>query len=187
MLLRAGWLPLPWFLCWVTLAGAIAPGYSPLAQHASELTQKPGIPHWLVNLAALGTGLGFCLFAVGLWRATGRRVSVGALSWFLFGIAMASNGIWPMGSPLHGLYSLGIINLIAPSLALIETPTLRDKPNAYALTVFVSLAGILYLWLNISGNDPDGYRGLTQRAFSSINSLWPAVIAYTLIGDKARA
>lgn len=38
-----------------------------------------------------------------------------------------------------------------------------------------------YLWLNLVGADPQGFRGLTQRVFSSINSLWPFLVALYLL------
>lgn len=181
LLLLAGLLPLPWFLVFGSIAGALDPGYSAAAQHVSELTVKPGLSHVLVNVAALGSGLAFVLFAIGLWIEAGRTVSFGAICWAVFGVSMLSNGVWPMGSPLHGLYAVGLLNLVAPTLSLLELRGLRDRAVPFAVTVFVSLAGIAYLWLNLTGNDPEGYRGLTQRIFSSINALWPAVVAVYLL------
>ncbi len=180
-LLMAGLVPLPWFLVWISVAGSLSPGYNAIAQHASELTKQPGLPHLLCNVSGVGVGVTFCLFAIGLWRATGKAFSFGAAAWFIFGVSMLSNGIWPMGNRLHGLYAIGIVNLIAPALSLVEVRALRDSRSAYIVTVFVSVAGILYLWLNVTGFDPEGARGLTQRLFSSINSLWPAVIAMILV------
>lgn len=185
VLLAAGLVPLPWFLMWSLVAGALEPGYSAISQHASELTVRPGLPHTLLNVAAIGSGLGFAVFAIGLWLESGRRLAVGALCWLVFGISMISNGVWPMGNPLHGLYILGLSNLIAPSLSLLELDRLRDNKLAYGLTAFVSVAAVLYLWMNLNGLDPPSYRGLTQRIFSSINSLWPAVVAIMLL-RKAR-
>jgi Protein of unknown function (DUF998) len=183
MLLAAGLIPLPWFLVWSLVGGALAPGYSAISQHASELTLRPGLPHTLLNVAAIGSGVGFAVFAIGLWLEVDRRLAVGALCWLIFGISMISNGIWPMGSPLHGLYALGLSNLIAPPLSLLELPRLRNNRFAYGLTAFVSVAAIVYLWLNLNGLDPPSYRGLTQRIFSSINSLWPVVVAVLLLSQ----
>jgi len=45
----------------------------------------------------------------------------------------------------------------------------------------VSIAAVVYLWLNLVGADPQGFRGLTQRLFSSINSLWPFLVALYLL------
>lgn len=177
----AGFIPLPWFLLWTSLAGAMAPGYSALSQQASELTLLAGLPHVMLDVAAIGSGIAFMIFALGLWIESGRRIAFGALGWMLFGVAMVSNGLWAMGSPMHGLYGLGLVTLIAPGLAMIETQRLRDSQLAYTVTVLVSIAGFVYLWMNLTGSDPRHWKGLTQRIFSSINSLWPAVMAYLFL------
>jgi hypothetical protein len=180
-LIAAGLIPLPWFLVWSPIGGWLEPGYSALSQHASELTLQPGLPHQFLNVAAIGSGIGFALFAIGLWLESDRRIAVGAFCWLVFGISMISNGVWPMGNRLHGLYILGLANLIAPALSLLELSRLRDIKFAYGLTAFVSVAAVVYLWMNLNGLDPQSYRGLTQRIFSSINSLWPAVVAVMLL------
>jgi uncharacterized protein DUF998 len=184
-LLLAGFVPLPWFLIWAGIGGLLSPGYSALSQQVSELTLKPGLPHLIVNIGALGCGAGFCLFSVGLWRATQKAISFGAVAWLIFGVSILSNGIWPMGGPMHGLYGVGMISLLAPTLSLIELRVLRDSSTAYFITVFVSLSTCLYLWLNFTGFDPAHAKGLTQRIFSSINSLWPAVIATILLRQNS--
>jgi hypothetical protein len=184
-LLVAGLIPLPWFLLWSTIAGTLAPGYSAISQHASEFTLVSGLPRTLLNLAAIGSGGAFIAFAIGLWLESGRRLAIGAFCWLLFGAAMVSNGIWPMGTPLHGLYALGVANLIAPALSLLELEKLRDSKLAFYATAWVSVCGIVYLWMNLVGVDPQHLRGLTQRIFSSINSLWPAVIAILLLRGES--
>jgi hypothetical protein len=185
-LLGAGLVPLPWFLVWSLIAGVLAPGYSAISQHASELTLQSGLSHTLLNVAAIGSGVAFIAFAIGLWLDSGRWLAVGACCWILFGIAMVSNGLWPMGSLLHGMYAVGVANLIAPSLSLLESAKLRDNKLAFGITAFVSVCGVVYLWMNLVGGDPQHLRGLTQRVFSSINSLWPAVMAYLLLRADAR-
>lgn len=94
----AGFLPLPWFRVWIFVAGAKAPDYSAISQQASEMTLLPGLPHVLVDTAALGIDVAFLAFASGVWLESRRRLAVGALAWMFFGIAMASNGIWAMGA-----------------------------------------------------------------------------------------
>jgi Zn-dependent membrane protease YugP len=93
ILLMAGLIPLPWFLIWSSLAGALATDYHALSQHASELTLRPGAPHTLLNVAAIGSGVAFIAFAIGLWLESGKRLAIGALCWLAFGIAMTSNGL----------------------------------------------------------------------------------------------
>lgn len=86
-----------------------------------------------------------------------------------------------MGHPMHGFYTIGIANIIAPAMSHIEMSAWSVNHRAYAVTAAVSVAGIVYLWLNVVGADPEGYRGLTQRVFSSINSLWPFLVALYLV------
>lgn len=182
--LLAGLVPLPWFLVLTALGGLMASAYSSSSQHASELLALGGIPAACLKVAAIGSGLAFIVFGVGLWVESGLRIAVGSLAWILFGLAMVTNGLWPMGNPMHGLYGLGIVNLIAPPLAHLEVAPRLNSRRYYIMTAFVSLAGILYLWINLTGNDPQSYRGLSQRLFSSINSLWPFVVGLALARQR---
>lgn len=182
-LISAGFLPLPWFMIWVTIGGMFMPGYSWISQHASEMTLVPGTANVLLKIGAVGTGVLYILFALGLWRYSDRKVSWGSICWAVFGFSMLSNGIWNMGDPRHGFYAIGIVNIIAPTLALAENRKLADNQIVYLATVAVSLSAILYLWLIMTGHDPEGYRGLSQRIFSSINSSWPLVVAWSVIAE----
>lgn len=181
LLLCAGLVPLPWFLFWTSVAAVLAPGYNALAQHASELLQAPALASICGRIAAIGSGVGFVTFSIGVWRESGRRIAVGAICWLVFGISMLTNGLWPMGHPMHGFYTIGIANIIAPAMSHIELSAWSANRRAYAVTAAVSVAGIVYLWLNVVGADPEGFRGLTQRVFSSINSLWPFLVALYLL------
>jgi len=136
-----------------------APGYNPLAQHASELLQAPTLASICGRIAAIGSGMGFVAFSIGVWRESGRRIAVGAICWLVFGISMLTNGLWPMGHPMHGFYTIGIANIIAPAMSHIELSAWSANRRAYAVTAMVSIAGIVYLWLNVVGADPEGGRG----------------------------
>ena len=180
-LLAAGLLPLPWFLFWTALGGRLTPGYSGVSQHASELLAAGGAGALCLRVAALGSGVALLAFAAGLWSASARAVPVGAAAWLVFGLSMASNGLWPMGSPMHGLYAAGVVNLVAPGLAHLEVSRLLPGRWAYGLTAAVSVCGVAYLWLNLTGHDPGAFRGLTQRVFSSINAAWPFGVAAAVL------
>ena len=41
----------------------------------------------------------------------------------------------------------------------IELSAWSANRRAYAVTAMVSIAGIVYLWLNVVGADPEGFRG----------------------------
>lgn len=183
-LIKAGYLP---FLTWLpiaTIAGFFAADYSPIASHVSVMTLEDGTAHLLANIAAISTGIALILFGFGVWKFSRRLFAAGALCWIVFGISMIANGIWPMGGPMHGLYIIGIFNILAPALTLldIENETLRKK--LHGLTVFVSLASMFYLWMLLNGFDPDGYTGMTQRIFASVGYFWPCAFAYSFFKDK---
>lgn len=184
LLLKAGYVPLFWFLIWSTLAALFAPDYHWLGQQVSELGLLGGTAETLEQITGLGSGVFFILFAIGLWQESDRNVAVGALAWAIFGVAMLSNGIWRMGGPMHGLYAMGIITVIAPAMGCLDSERLRADRNFYIITAICSLAGVLYLWLNLLGFDPHDYRGLTQRLFSSINSFWPLAAASHLLRQR---
>jgi hypothetical protein len=179
--LLAGLVPLPWFLVWTTAGGQLSPQYNAVSQHGSELLAAGEFAALCLRVAAIGSGLAFIAFGAGVWAKSGRTVALGALAWILFGLSMVSNGVWPMGHPMHGLYAVGIANLVAPALSHIELAPWLKSRRYYALTALVSAAGVLYLWLNLTGNDPQAFRGLTQRVFSSVGSLWPFVIGLALV------
>lgn len=176
-LIRAGYIILPAWLFLSTVAGFFAHDYNPIASHVSVMTLQEGAAPLIANMAALISGAALILFGAGIWFLSCRAFAGGALCWIIFGISMLANGIWPMGGPMHGLYIIGIFNLLAPALSLLDIrdETLRNK--LYSLTVFVSLASVLHLWLLLNGFDPEGYDGLTQRVFGSINFLWPMMFA----------
>jgi hypothetical protein len=180
-LLLAGILPLPWFLLWTSLGGWLLPPYSAISQHGSELLSAGGAPALCLRIAAIGSGLAFVLFAIGVWRCASAAFSLGAVAWSLFGLSMVSNGLWPMGDPMHGLYGVGMAALIAPAMSHIDLSAWLKQRWHYPLTAAVSALGILYLWLNLTGSDPQAYRGATQRLFSSINSLWPFAVSLSLL------
>ena len=183
--LKFGFMPLIWFIFWLTLAGLFANNYNPLAEHGSVLSLKLGLSHTLFQIAGIGTGIGFCIFSFGLWKLTHKPISFGAMCWFVFGLSMISNGIWKMGDPMHGIYGIGMFALIAPALSAFELPKAQDDKWLYATTIICSVCGIIYLWLNLTGNDPIGYQGLTQRVFSTVNSLWPFVAALRLLKNDS--
>jgi Protein of unknown function (DUF998) len=187
VLLSFGFIPAVWFLLLVTIGGWLVPGYSSIAQQASELTLIGGAPRIAVDLAAIGVGIFLAIFAVGLWRASGKPIAFGALAWILFGLSMASNGIWIMGSPMHGAYGLGLIVMVAPALSMVEIGGMAEDDRTYWITGIVSFIGIFYFWLNTLGYDPVHYRGLTQRIYASLTLLWPAWAAYRLLyGNRPR-
>jgi hypothetical protein len=140
----------------------------------------------MVDIAAIGVGIFLTIFAVGLWRISGKVIAFGALAWILFGLSMASNGIWIMGNPMHGVYGLGLIVMVAPALSMIEVRGIADDDRTYWITGCICFIGVFYFWLNVLGYDPAHYRGLTQRVYASLTLLWPFWAAYRLMYNPPR-
>ena len=138
-----------------------------------------------VDCAAIGVGVFLGLFAAGLWRTSGKAIAFGALAWILFGLSMASNGLWIMGNPMHGVYGLGLIVMVAPALSTLEMNVTAEDRATYWIAGIVSFLGVFYFWLNTLGFDPMHYRGLTQRLYATITLLWPAWAAYRLLSKRA--
>jgi len=160
-----------------TIAGFFANEYNPFASHVSAMTLQDGIAHSLANAAALLSGGALVVFGISIWFLSQRLFSAGALCWILFGISMIANGIWPMGSPLHGLYIIGLFNVLAPALSLLDLKSETLRARLHKVTMFCSLASVCYLWILLNDFDPEGYSGLTQRVFGAINLFWPFSLA----------
>lgn len=177
-LLLLGALPLPWFLAFLTLGGALAPGYRMVGQHASELLAVGGLPALAFRTGSVGAGLAFMAFGLGVGARSRHRLSLAALTWIVFGASMLSNAFWPMGHPMHGLYAAGLVNLLAPALTHLELPGLEGRLVPF--TGVISLLGVLYLWMNLTGQDAPATHGLTQRFFFAAFAAWPFQVAWSL-------
>ena len=182
-LIKAGYIPLPAWLVFSTVAGLFAADYNPISSHVSVMTLDDGIAHTLANVAALLSGTALILFGTGIWLVSKRFFSAGAVCWIAFGISMLANGIWPMGGPMHGLYVIGIFSVLAPALSLLDIGQTSLQRRLHTITVVCSLAGVFYLWILLNGFDPEGYSGLTQRIFGSINYLWPFIFTIQFFKD----
>lgn len=84
-----------------------------------------------------------------------------------------------MGSPLHGLYGLGFFMILVP--AFYATEVSEAKSPMRILSMLVALLVMFYLWLMLSGFDPYGYRGLTQRIATLIIFGWYSVASWSIV------
>ncbi|MEM0926447.1 MAG: DUF998 domain-containing protein, partial [Planctomycetota bacterium] len=106
-----------------------------------------------------------------------------ALSAFLitvFGISMISNGLYPMGSPMHGLYGIGLSLAIAPFASIYEWKGTAMPKRYFGLSIAAGIVISLYYWSIVIGLDPPDYRGLTQRTASLFIFGWIAYSAWEM-------
>lgn len=153
------------------------PGYSSISQHISEVALLDHPIALIQRGAALITGVSITLFGTWLFMAKGAKYT--AVSAALFGASMISNGVFVMGSPLHGLYGLGFFMVLVPAFFATESAPASGKLQNFSM--FVALAIMLYLWLMISGLDPQNFRGLTQRVATLVIFGWYSVASYSLL------
>jgi hypothetical membrane protein len=175
---QAVYIPLGAMLALIAFAFTV-PGYHSLSQHLSELGLLPGLQAKAVQAGPVASGSAIILFSLAL-LAQGRRFALTALTSTLFGVSMVSNGVFTTGSPLHGLYGIGIFSILTPLLFLAELGPQASTRMAWFARAS-SLLGMAYLWLMMSGFDPEPYRGLTQRL-----ALLPAFGWYTLAALELR-
>ncbi len=157
---QAQYLPLGAMLALIAFALTV-PGYHSLSQHLSELGLMPGLPARAVQVASMLSGTAIIVFSLAL-LGWGRRFALAAFTSTLFGVAMFSNGAFTTGSPLHGMYAIGIFSILMP--LLFQAALGADaSPRMAWVAPATSLLGMAYLWLMMSGFDPQPYHGLTQR------------------------
>ncbi|MEH6419834.1 DUF998 domain-containing protein [Pseudomonas sp. CGJS7] len=175
---QAMYVPIGAMLALIAFAFAV-PGYDPVSQHLSELGLMPGLPAHAVQAAAAISGAAIVVFSVSL-LAQGKRFALTALTSTLFGISMLSNGLFTTGSPLHGLYGVGIFSVLTPLLFLVELGP-QASPLMGRVSRWTSLLAMIYLWVMVAGLDPPAYRGLSQRI-----ALLPAFAWYTFAAIELR-
>jgi hypothetical membrane protein len=153
------------------------PGYSSISQHISEVALLDHPVALIQRVAAAVTGTSIAMFGAWLFLAKGSKYT--AIAAVVFGASMISNGIFVMGSPLHGLYGLGFFMVLVPAFFAAEiAPAGSSLRN---ISMLVALVIMLYLWLMLSGFDPHAFRGLTQRVATLIIFGWYAVASYSLV------
>ena len=162
------------------LASFAVPEYSSISQHLSELEMLDHPAAAITRIAAIISGASIILFSAGLLRHASKQYVFTVLAAFVFGASMISNGIFVMGSPLHGLYGIGIFMVLTPAFFAAESLA-SVSPTVRLLSMLASVATLLYMWLMLSGFDPESYRGLTQRVALIPIFGWYSFASYALV------
>jgi hypothetical membrane protein len=174
-------LPLYFFVP-VLIAGILTADYSAISQHASEITLTDNLTAITVlNTGAILTGLSCILLSIGLIRVSKKRSLLSAILLLIFGISMISNGLYPMGNPMHGFYGIGLSMMILPFVSCYEFKGSSIDKKYFPITVIAGLVIFIYFWSMLVGLDPAEYRGLTQRIASVVIFGWVAYLAFETI------
>jgi hypothetical protein len=177
-------VPLAAMLIPVAIAFTL-PGYSSIEQHISAVALLDHPIAAIQRAAAIANGVAVLAFGVGLVLAAPRRFWFTALATTAVAAAMISNGVVVMGSPLHGLYGLGLFMALVPALFAAELPPEWRARRLARLSMACAVFNLVYLWLLFSGLDPAAVRGLTQRIAIVVTWGWYAVAGSAVLKQLA--
>jgi hypothetical protein len=163
----------------------LVPGYSSIEQHISATALLDHPIAAIQRGAAIANGIAVLAFGIGLVLAAPRSFRFTALATTAVAAAMISNGVVVMGSPLHGLYGLGLFMALVPALFAAELPPEWRTRGLAQLSMACAVFNLVYLWLLFSGLDPAAVRGLTQRIAIVVIWGWYAVAGSAVLKQLA--
>ncbi len=164
----------------VFIAGFLTDGYNLIAQHASEITLTDfDVAKTVINSGAILTGLSCLVLAIGI-ILNFKKYIITSILLIIFGISMISNGLYPMGTIMHGFYGIGLTLMILPFIACYELKNEINNQLFFRISLICGFVIFIYLWSMLVGLDPTNYRGLTQRIASLFIFCWIAYLAFEL-------
>ena len=164
----------------VFIAGFLTDGYNLIEQHASEITLTDfDTAKTVISSGAILTGLSCIILAIGIFLNF-KKFLMTSILLIIFGISMISNGIYPMGTIMHGFYGFGLTLMILPFIACYELKNENIKNDFFRISLICGFVIFVYLWSMLVGLDPTNYRGLTQRIASVFIFGWIAYLAFEL-------
>jgi hypothetical membrane protein len=176
LLLKQAVLSPAYFFIPVLVAGVLTDDYNAISQHASEITlTDDSTAKAIVNTGAIVTGLSCVFMSIALFLNQRNNLLSGVLM-AAFGISMVSNGLFPMGNPMHGFYGIGLSLMILPFVLCYEFKGSSINKIFFPISIVAGLVIFVYFWSMLVGLDPSEYRGLTQRMASAVIFGW---IAYS--------
>lgn len=159
------------------------PGYSSISEHISAVALLDHPIAQIQRAAAIAAGAAVGLFGLALLPRGFRFTALAAAA---VAAAMISNGIVVMGSPLHGLYGLGLFMALVPALFAAELPPEWCERRVAQVSMACAVLNLTYLWLLFAGLDPPEYRGLTQRIAIVVTWGWYAVAGAAALRNIGR-
>ncbi len=163
-----------------TIAGLLTDNYSFIEQHGSEITITDfETAKMFVNSGAIATGISCIVFALGI-LFNFKRYHLSSILLTIFGISMISNGIYPMGTLMHGFYGIGLSLMLLPFVACYELKNENVNRKFFPIALIAGAIIFIYFWSMLVGLDPANYRGLTQRIASVFIFGWIAYFAFEL-------
>ena len=187
LLLQAAYLPV--FIMAALVAWAFfVPHYHSVSQHLSELQLLSHPIATATRFAPIVVGLSIMLFGIAVLVQDSPRMPFTGVTAMIFGAANASNGLFVAGDPRHGLFGLAMFFIIVPACYAAELARREDKRFAINLSLATAVCLLTYVWLQFSGLDPHGYRGVTQRIAVLVIFGWYTFAALNLLkGHRSKS
>ena len=154
------------------VSGVLTPGYSSIRQQMSELEMLGGLANVATRTGSIVSGVAILAFALALVLQKPTRMPFTAFLASFFGINMISNGIFMMGGPLHGLYGIGLTIILVPASFAAERRHDPHDRQTDQLSLLAAVLILVYMWAQLTGQDPAPFRGLTQRLDSVVMFGW---------------
>lgn len=165
----------------IVLASLFASDYSHFGQHASELginANKTAVV--LFQIGIVLTSLSLFSLALGMHLNFKKKFPLSSILIFMFGVTFIFGALFPIGSPWHGLYGIGLFVMLIPFIFLYESKDILKSKQVKNISLLAGFLMFIYLWMMIARLDPIAYRGLTQRLFGIVVFGWIAYVAYHL-------
>jgi hypothetical protein len=181
LIYQAMLLPFLWLI--PIIIGFMIPDYDSISQHISEIAINESIPVMLASInqiSSLAIDVSITLFAIGLVFYEKKGISFTVFIGLVYGVGMLSNSIFPMGSPLHGLYGLPMFSVIIPAIFALEYGNGLNSKVFIKCSIVITILNFIYLWASVVGLDPNEYRGLTQRIAIYVINIWYFFAAYVM-------
>ena len=177
---QACFLPL-YYLVPLLVAGSLVTDYNQVGQHASEINiaEYGNTKNW-ISIMCFAVGTSYVLFSIGLLKNGWRNFGLIGVLFILFGISMYNNSIYPIGSPMHGYYGIGILSIVTPFLILAQNGNNDFTNETITLIKTVGMLMIFYLWILFSELDPGNLNALTKRLGAPLFYGWTACLAFIL-------
>ena len=176
----------------IIIAGLITPGYNPLKDAISTLSDQNSLTPGLMTVGFIVFGSLMICFSTGLYLGLKRNIksAVIGLTFALYGIGMVFTGVFRDSPPISVINAEGIAHNIATTVGffslltgmLVFVRTVHKLPHWYGLTWFTLLAAGVGLGMSVIffiAADVT-YSGFIERIFYMIPMIWIETVSIWL-------
>lgn len=163
---------------WLIGAAVQPPSYSPVHQTVSQLSGHGASHRWIMTGALFAVGVCYLVSAAGLMTPVPARVGLVVAGLAAIGVALSPQPVHG-GTAQHAAFTaLGELAIaIWPALLIRRRSAPRIVLGARFLAAATALSLVLLVWLISQVTGGGGALGVAERAGSTVQECWPAVVA----------